>query len=102
MPRLLACLTLALALAPRTAAAQWASIGDMPRPTTSGSTVTFKNAQGVVAVAAVAPDIIRVRFAPGAALGRDHSYAVVGRLGAATGSGRRRQDELSTHVWSSR
>ena len=78
MPRLLACLTLALALAPRTAAAQWASIGDMPRPTTPGSSVTFKNAQGVVAVTAVAPDIIRVRFAPGAALGRDHSYAVVG------------------------
>jgi alpha-glucosidase len=49
----------------------------MPRPTTAGSTVTFKNAQGVVAVA-VAPDIIRVRFAPDAALGRDHSYAVVG------------------------
>ncbi len=83
MPRLLACLTLALALAPRSAAAQWASIGNMPRPTTAGSTVTFKNAQGVVAVTAVAPDIIRVRFAPGAALGRDHSYAVVGRdLGA--------------------
>ena len=84
MPRLLACLTLALALAPRSAAAQWASIGDMPRPNTAGSTVTFKNAQGVVAVTAVAPDIIRVRFAPGAALGRDHSYAVVGHdLGAA-------------------
>jgi len=84
MPRLLACLTLALALAPRSAAAQWASIGDMPRPITAGSTVTFKNAQGVVAVTAVAPDIVRVRFAPGAALGRDHSYAVVGHdLGAA-------------------
>jgi len=84
VPRLLACLTLALALAPGRATAQWASIGNMPRPITAGSTVTFKNAQGVVAVTAVAPDIIRVRFAPGTALGRDHSYAVVGRdLGAA-------------------
>ena len=62
MPRLLACLTLVLALVPRGAAAQWASIGNMPRPTASGDTVTFRNSQGVVAVTAVAPDIVRVRF----------------------------------------
>jgi hypothetical protein len=45
----------------------------------SGNTVTFKNAQGVVAVTAIAPEIVRVRFAPGAALGRDHSYAIVSK-----------------------
>ena len=55
----------------------------MPKPTRAGDTVTFRNEQGVVAVTAVAPDIVRVRFAPGRALGRDHSYAVVGHdLGA--------------------
>jgi hypothetical protein len=32
-----------------------------------GDTVTFRNPQGVVAVTAVAPDIVRVRFAPGRA-----------------------------------
>ena len=83
MPRLFACLTVAFSLLPTGASAQWASLGDMPRPTHSGNTVTFKNAQGVVAVTAVAPDIIRLRFAPGPSLGRDHSYAIVGRdLGA--------------------
>ena len=77
MPRLLPTLLLALLLAPATASAQWASLGDVSKPTRAGNTLTFKNAQGVVAVTAVAPDIIRVRFAP-VALGRDHSYAVVG------------------------
>jgi alpha-glucosidase len=83
VPRLLACLLVVFVWFPATAGAQWASLGDMPRPTQSGATVTFRNAQGVVAVTAVAADIIRVRFSPGPALGRDHSYAVVGHdLGA--------------------
>ncbi len=74
---------LVLVALPVSANAQWASLGDMPKPTRVGDTVTFRNAQGVVAVTAVAPDIVRVRFAPGRALGRDHSYAVVARdLGA--------------------
>jgi len=59
--------------------AQWASLGDMPAPVRSGNTVTFKNAQGIVAVTAVSPEIVRVRFSPAAALGRDHSYAVVSK-----------------------
>src|SRR3954462_2788883 len=59
------------------AAAQWASLGDMPAPVRAGNTVTFKNAQGVVAVTAVSAEIVRVRFSPGATLGRDHSYAVI-------------------------
>jgi len=70
---------LGLLALPVPASAQWASLGDMPKPTRVGDTVTFRNQQGVVLVAAVAPDIVRVRFAPGRALGRDHSYAVVGR-----------------------
>ena len=74
---------LVLVALPVSANAQWASLGDMPKPTHVGDTVTFRNPQGVVAVTAVAADIVRVRFAPGRALGRDHSYAVVARdLGA--------------------
>ena len=61
------------------AAAQWASLGDMPAPARSGNTVTFKNAQGVVAVTAISPEIVRVRFSPTPALGRDHSYAIVSK-----------------------
>ena len=86
------CLTVLL-LAPAVTEAQWASIGAMPRPTRAGDTLTFRNSQGIVAITAVAPDIIRIRFAPrlrqrpgGNArepFGRDHSYAIVGRdLGA--------------------
>src|SRR5262245_38229702 len=75
------CLTVLLTLSPVAADAQWASLGAMPRPTRSGDTLTFRSRQGTVTVTAVAPDIIRVRFAR--ALDRDHSYAVVGRdLGA--------------------
>ncbi len=78
MTRCLTALLLTLVLPPRPAEAQWTTLGDMPLPARTGNTLTFRNAQGVVAVTAVAPDVIRVRFVPGAALGRDHSYAVVG------------------------
>jgi hypothetical protein len=57
------CLTALLTLPP-TAYGQWASLGAMPRPTRSGDTLTFRNPQGTVTVTAVAPDIVRVRFAP--------------------------------------
>ena len=59
------------------AAAQWSSIGDMPSPRREGNALTFRNAQGIVSVAAVAPDIVRVRFSPTRTFGRDHSYAIV-------------------------
>jgi alpha-glucosidase len=59
------------------AAAQWSSIGAMPAPRREGQSLIFRNSQGVVAVTIVAPGIIRVRFAPGQKLGRDHSYAVI-------------------------
>ena len=61
------------------AAAQWASIGDMPAPVREGNTLTFRNRQGVVAISVPSPEIVRVRFSPTARLGRDHSYAVVSR-----------------------
>jgi alpha-glucosidase len=57
--------------------AGWASLGAMPAPRREGRTLVFHNAQGTVAVTALAPEIVRVRFAPGPGLGRDHSYAVV-------------------------
>ncbi len=55
----------------------------MPAPEREGDALVFKNAQGIVSVQAVAPDIVRVRFAPSARFGRDQSYAVANReLGA--------------------
>ena len=57
--------------------AGWASLGAMPAPRREGRTLLFHNAQGTVAVTVIAPEILRIRFAPGPGLGRDHSYAVV-------------------------
>jgi alpha-glucosidase len=83
-------------------AAQWASLGDMPAPRRDGDTLTFQNRQGVVAVTAVAPDIVRVRFSPTPRFGRDHSYAVVNRqLGdprAAIRTGDRRSDIVTSSL----
>jgi alpha-glucosidase len=73
-------LALALALAPAAPArAGWASLGTMPAPERQGNTLLFRNAQGVLAVSVLAKDIVRVRFSPTPAFGRDHSYAVVNR-----------------------
>jgi len=58
---------------------EWATLGNMPAPRRDRDTLVFRNAQGAVAITAVSPDVIRVRFRPGPSLGRDHSYAVVGR-----------------------
>jgi len=57
--------------------AGWASLGTMPAPRREANALVFRNAQGTVVVAALAPDVVRVRFSPTQALGRDHSYAVV-------------------------
>src|SRR5262245_5365084 len=65
------------------AAAQWASVGDMPAPRGVENGLVYRNAQGIVSVTAFAPDIVRVRFSPTRDFGRDHSYAIVKRdLGA--------------------
>jgi alpha-glucosidase len=57
--------------------AGWASLGAMPAPRRDARSLVFQNVQGTVAVSVLAPEIVRVRFAAGPALGRDHSYAVV-------------------------
>jgi alpha-glucosidase len=80
-----AALVLALSAAGWTGSAEagWNSLGAMPAPQRDGDALVFKSAQGIVSVRAVAPDIVRVRFSPSPAFGRDHSYAVVGKdLGA--------------------
>jgi len=66
---------LAVLLGPAPLYAGWASLGAMPAPRREGRTLVFHDAQGTVAVTAVSPEIVRVRFAPGPGLGRDHSSA---------------------------
>src|SRR6185436_11511956 len=65
--------------APAPAAAGWASLGAMPAPERQPGALVFRNAQGIVSVAVLAPDIVRVRFSPAPSFGRDHSYAVASR-----------------------
>ena len=59
------------------AAAQWSSLGAMPRPSADGQTLTWRNEQGIVAITPITPEVIRVRFAPVRRFGRDHSYALL-------------------------
>jgi alpha-glucosidase len=72
--------TLLIAFVPQVAVAGWASLGKMPLPTRDGQTLTWRNSQGVLALSVLSPEVVRVRFVPKPQLGRDHSYAVVGRL----------------------
>lgn len=60
------------------AEAGWASLGAM-RPERDGAGLLFRGPQGLVAVTPLSAEVIRVRFSPTAAFGRDHSYAVVSR-----------------------
>ena len=59
--------------------AGWTDLGAMPKPVREGQSLVFKNAQGVAALSVLGPQVIRVRFSPTPAFGRDHSYAVVAR-----------------------
>jgi alpha-glucosidase len=68
---------LTLLLPAARAGADWASLGAMPAPRRDGSGLVFQNAQGTVSLSAVTPSVLRVRFLPGPALGRDHSYAIL-------------------------
>jgi len=72
----LLCLLLTASLATPSDAG-WDSLGAMPAPQRERNTLIFRNDQGTVVLTVVAPDIVRVRFAPGPELDRDHSYAVV-------------------------
>jgi len=64
-------------LAASSGEAQWSTVGAMQPAGRSPSSLTFRDARSIVSVAAVTPDIIRVRFSPTRDLGRDHSYAVL-------------------------
>jgi alpha-glucosidase len=80
MSRLRLALTLlAAAFAATPAWAGWESLTDFPAPAPEDGGLLFRNAQGLVSVTALGPSVVRVRFAPGKAFGRDHSYAVVNR-----------------------
>jgi alpha-glucosidase len=57
---------------------QWTTLGDMPQPSRQGNALRFANAQAIVVVTALSPEVIRVRVSPGGE-GRDHSYAVINR-----------------------
>ena len=78
MPRLLSALGLVL-FAVQPTVAGWRSVAAMPPPEKTSGALVFRGASGTVAISVVAPEIVRVRFAPGGALGRDHSYAVESR-----------------------
>jgi alpha-glucosidase len=77
--RALACsLSLAavlLAAAPVRAA--WSSLGAMPAPRREGGTLVFRDGKAVVSVSVLTPEVVRVRYSPTPAFGRDHSYAVI-------------------------
>jgi alpha-glucosidase len=80
------------------AAAQWASVGDMPAPRRIENGLVYRGAQGIVSVTAAASDIIRVRFSPTRDFGRDHSYAIVNRELGASGADVRVGERLSRIV----
>ena len=75
----LAALVLSVTLAPAAVFAGWSSVGAVAAPTRDGDVLVFKGAQGIVSVAVLGPESIRVRFSPTREFGRDHSYAVVSR-----------------------
>jgi alpha-glucosidase len=67
------------ALTAGTAAAEWRSVGALPPPSPIEDGLVFASTDARLAVTALSPEVVRVRFAPAPAFGRDHSYAVVGR-----------------------
>ena len=76
LPQRAALAAAAVALA-APAFAGWASLGAMPAPRQEKNALVFRSAQGIVAVTALSPDVVRVRFSPTPDFGRDHSYAVI-------------------------
>jgi alpha-glucosidase len=61
------------------AAAGWTSLGAFPAPARERNTLVFHSEQGAAALTVLSPEIVRLRFSPTPAFGRDHSYAVVAR-----------------------
>ena len=68
-----------LALFPSLALAAWQEAGPMPAPVAVPNGLVFANDRATVSITALSPEVVRVRFAPTPAFGRDHSYAVVKR-----------------------
>ena len=58
--------------------AQWAALGDMPKPSREGNALRFQNEKAVAVITALSPEVIRVRITQGGEA-RDHSYAVIKR-----------------------
>ncbi len=72
-------LVLAMLLAPLPATgAGWESVG-FGKPALEGTSLVFRSAAASASVTPLGPSVVRVRFAPRAHFGRDHSYAVVSR-----------------------
>ena len=85
--RLIGTAALLAALGAPRSFAEWSSLGSFGPPTRDGQTLLFRNAQSVVSLTVLGPEVVRVRFSPTPAFGRDHSYAVVSRdLGDASAS----------------
>ena len=68
---------LSLQAAARGARAAWQSIGAVTPGAPEENQITFRGAHGLVNVSVLAPDLVRVRIAAGAAFGPDHSWAVI-------------------------
>ncbi|HVB28902.1 MAG TPA: DUF4968 domain-containing protein, partial [Terriglobia bacterium] len=64
------------AVAAATAQAEWHSLGKVTGSHVEGSRITFHTGQAVVQVSVLAPDVVRVRMAPGSTFGPDYSWAV--------------------------
>lgn len=76
VPRRSAILFAFLLWSPTPVLAQWTSLGAMSAER-RGEALVFRDAKTILSVAAVTPEIIRVRFSPTREFGHDHSYAVV-------------------------
>lgn len=57
----------------------WQSLGRVRPSEHDERAVVLRGDHALVSVTAISPEVVRVRFAPRAAFGRDHSYAVVNR-----------------------
>jgi alpha-glucosidase len=66
-------------LPPAPTHAGWASLGALPAPQATPSGLLFQGDGVAVSLTALSPEVVRVRWAPRGAFGRDHSYAVVTR-----------------------
>ncbi len=67
----------ALLALPVAARAGWESVGTLPPAEATANGLVHRDAHVAVSVTALSPEVVRVRYSPSGAFGRDHSYAVV-------------------------